>query len=140
MFSMSEILEAVATRLKEAGVAEWDGMNTPVPEGDDRVRVWAKHYPPVTPSLTVNVYSIKVPAHGEADTTYRVQIRTRAPHNADPLADKALQALDDIHHQEWAGVPVARCRHISTAQLGLDGQTDERTDNYEITTQKGKLS
>lgn len=132
LHSASEIIDAVARRLEAAGVGVWGGADAPVPPGDTRTRIWAKHHPPETPSLTLNVYSISLSPNSEQPSTYRVQVLARAEGNADNLADAAKVALHGAHRQEWAGINVARCAHISTAQLGLDGLTDERTDNYEI--------
>lgn len=135
----TDIINAIGTHLSNQKVAYWPGLTGTYPKTSPIPPVFAKRLPP-TPvtAFAINVYHITPPAPDETVWRYRVQIRSRAPLNADANADKALNVLHAIHNQTWGGVHVARVLHESTAQLGADPSTgvDERTDNYllEVTT------
>lgn len=71
----------------------------------------------------------------------RVQVRCRGaagrPLDADDLADAVFPLLHGVHHARWGGVEISRCRWVSSTPLGADSNNrPERTDNYEITTQR----
>lgn len=136
MTDFSRIIDAVCWQLNDQKVGFWPGANAPYPKKPPLPPVYAKRLQATSGScLAVSVYDYSAPQPGSATITARVQIRTRAPYTADPLADQALNALHGAHHQEWHGLRVERCIHTSTAQLGIDeAGLDERTDNYEITT------
>ena len=102
--TMRDITRAVCERLTRAGVAYWPGED--------------------------GAYTL---TPGSNVTVARVQVRVRAPYDADPLADAALAALHGAHHETWGGLRVARCAHLSALQLGADQSgLDERSDNYEL--------
>ncbi|RTE47892.1 hypothetical protein [Actinobaculum sp. 352] len=136
MISHTDVIDAVATRLATAHIAAWDGPDRPLPDnGLPPVFVKRLQATPDT-AFAVNVYNMTLsPDPSLPGQVAYVQIRTRAPYDADPLADMAAAALHGVHAESWTGtVRVGRCRHLSTAQLGADPDTllDERTDNYEI--------
>ena len=135
MTSMRSVIDAVATRLDTAGVGYWPGPTGTYPTTLPRTPVYAKRFPATPPeAFSVSVYSLDLtPDPDDPTEVFRVQVRSRAPYDADPHADEALQALHGQHNAVWAGVRVERCRHLSTAQLGADtAGLDERTDNYEL--------
>lgn len=134
--TMRAITRAVCERLAQAGVAYWpgeDGDYTRPPGGPPPVYAKRLQTTPET-ALAVAAYQIDPPiTPGDNVTVARVQVRARAPYDADPLADAALTALHGAHHQKWGGLRVARCAHLSAVQLGADqAGLDERTDNYEL--------
>ena len=134
--TMRAITRAVCERLAQAGAAYWpgeDGAYTLTPGGAPPVYAKRLQATPDT-ALAVATYQIDPPIDpGDPVTVVRVQVRARAPYDADPLADTALAALHGAHHQEWGGLHVARCAHLSALQLGADqAGLDERTDNYEL--------
>lgn len=133
---LRSVIDAVCTRLDAAGVAYWPGPDGTYPKTPPRTSAFAKRLP-ATPAqaLAVTAYDVELtPDPEDTVEVFRVQVRSRAPYDADPTADAALAILHGQHHQEWAGIRVQRCRHLSTAQLGADPSTglDERTDNYEL--------
>lgn len=133
---LQAVVAAVAQHLHDAGVAYWPGPTGTYPKRMPRPPAYAKRLQadPQT-ALAVNAYQLDDnPDPGQAVATVWVQVRARAPMDADPLADAARQALHGQHNTVWAGVRVARCTHESTAQLGADPASglDERTDNYRI--------
>lgn len=137
MTTLQTIVVAVMTRLSDSGVAWWPGsIDGAYPTTPPRTPVYAKRIPASSPeALAVSVYQLDLQPDPEDPTeVFRVQVRTRAPFDADPTADEALAALHGAHRQQWAGVRIERCRHLSTAELGADPATslDERTDNYEL--------
>lgn len=134
--TMRDITRAVCERLAQAGVAYWPGEDsayTLTPGGPPPVYAKRLQATPET-ALAVATYQIDPPiTPGINVTVARVQVRVRAPYDADPLADAALAALHGAHHQTWGGLRVARCAHLSALQLGADQSgLDERSDNYEL--------
>lgn len=133
---LRSVIDAVCTRLDTAGVAYWPGPDGSYPKTPPRRPAFAKRLPATPPeALAVATYGLDLqPDPQDPSEVFRVQVRSRAPYDADPPADQALAALHGQHHQVWAGIRVQRCRHLSTAQLGADPSTglDERTDNYEL--------
>lgn len=137
MTTLQDVTVAVMTRLHDREVAWWPGsLDGAYPKQPPRTPVFAKRLPATPPeALAVATYGLDLqPDPQDPSEVFRIQVRSRAPYDADPPADQALAALHGQHHQVWAGIRVQRCRHLSTAQLGADPSTglDERTDNYEI--------
>lgn len=134
--TMRAVTRAVCERLNRAGVAYWpgeDGAYTLTPGGPPPVYAKRLQATPET-AFAVTAYQIAPPITPDSNVTVaRVQVRVRAPYDADPLADAALAALHGVHHQMWGGLRVARCAHLSALQLGADQSgLDERSDNYEL--------
>lgn len=135
--TMRDIIHAIATRLHETGVGYWPGPTGTYPQKLAIPPIFAKRLPP-TPgrAIAINTYGTDLNPNPDMASilTVRIQVRSRAPMDADPTGDNAITALHGQHHQEWAGLIVDRCRHLSTAQLGADSAgLDERADNFEIT-------
>ncbi|QPK81116.1 hypothetical protein G7Y41_08765 [Schaalia sp. ZJ405] len=134
MTGLRMVIDAVGTYLTGVGIAFWPGTDGEYPESLTKPPVFAKRLPP-TPveAVAINAYS-REQSPNPGDNTIRVcfQVRTRAPYDADPLADAVVHALHGLHHQTCADLTFDRVRHLSTAQLGLtDTGADERTDNFE---------
>ena len=129
------ILDAVASRIDAAGLGYWNPTGA-YPALPERPPVYGKRFPPKAPqtAVSVNVYGIHVSPDPNLDVeVFRLQVRTRAPINADPLADRILTLLHGKHHEQWGALKIQRCQHLSTAQLGVDTESlDERTDNYQV--------
>lgn len=129
------VVDAVASRIDQAGLGYWNPAGA-YPAAPERPPVYGKRFPPKAPqtAVSVNAYSIQVsPDPHQPVETIRVQVRTRKPGTADPLADSILTLLHGKHHEQWGALRVQRCRHLSTAQLGVDtADLDERTDNFEL--------
>lgn len=139
--NFEQVRRMVCQHLHDLKLGLYPGLGRSYPHRSGLPPIYSKHQPP-TPAecITVNTYAVDTDPDPEIPgAVVRVQIRVRAEHDADPLADQIADALDKSHHQVWAGIRVARCKRISTVQLGLDAAgLDERTDNYEIHTTGGQ--
>lgn len=128
-------VDAVASRIDTAGLGYWN-PNSAYPPAPERTPIYGKRFPPKAPdtAIAINCYSIEMnPDPGQPVERIRVQVRSRAKGNADDVGDPILTLLHGKHHEQWGALIVQRCRHLSTAQLGVDSQgLDERTDNYEL--------
>lgn len=134
--NLRTVINAVATRLHDTGVGYWPGPEGTYPDTPQARSIYAKRLPPKpAEAYAVTAYGLTTtPDPDVTSYTVRVQVRSRAPYDADPMGDDALNSLHGLHHQEWAGLHVDRCQHLSTAQLGADSAgLDERTDNFELT-------
>ena len=129
------VIDAVAACLDDAGIGYWNPTGT-YPAQPEKPPVYGKRLPAKSPStaVAVNVYGVEVsPDPNQPVETFRIQIRTRKAGVADDLADTILSRLHGSHHEKWGALTIQRCRHTSTAQLGLDtAGLDERTDNYQL--------
>lgn len=133
--TMRQVIDAVGTRLMGAGVGYWPGPAGTYPTNAGRPIFAKRLRPKPDTAIAVTTYGTDLDPNPDLPTIrVRVQVRTRAPLDADPIGDQIIQALHGQHHQEWAGLPVNRCIHLSTAQLGANqAGLDERTDNFELT-------
>ena len=131
-------LTSIAEYLDENNVAlHWD------PEGnynDDEIGIFIKDiplYPDRIVSLTgySDLTDIILPMR---EVLFQVRCRgSQVPANVDEIADGILQLLHRQHHLVWKGLEITRIRHISMATLGPDESSRwERTDNYELITQR----
>ena len=138
MTTLRDTLNAIGNHLTQAGVVYWPGQTQEYTNPGTQPPLYAKRLPETPQTCAaINAYSLTIPANTNTPgMVIRFQVRSRAPQDADPLADSILNALHGAHHQEWDGLSVGRITHLSTAQLGADPQTglDERTDNYELIT------
>ena len=133
MTTFTEIENAVGARLNSTGVAYWNPTDA-YPEVLAVPPAFRKRFPPRAPAtaLLITAYDLDVSVDpNQPLRAYRLQIRSRAPFDANPLADDALEVLHGFHHQVWGNLNIQRCRHYSSSQLGADSQgNDERSDNY----------
>jgi len=94
-----------------------------VPDKPDRVIVAAKYGQDDDPT--------------QAESTYRVQLRTRGPRGdmraSEDLQDALFDALHNLPRQTIGGITVAGCWRRSYAYLGVDGNgRHSHTSNYEF--------
>ena len=125
---------SVAQHLADQQVGYWDPDGA-YPASPELPPIFAKRFPPNTAdqAFTVTAYTVQETVSSPVET-WRIQIRTRSPYDADPLADQAKRCLAGARLQTWGNLTIQACVHLSTSQLGLDTKDrDERSDNYQIT-------
>lgn len=138
MWGMAQYMDYLSDRLT------WDPMVLDDPEfryPDGVTGIVMKDVPMVpdrivtiTPYLDHNM--IVVPTR---EITFQLRTRGgRIPTDCDDIADECISILHGKHHLVWRGLEIARIRHIGLAtSLGPDDQARwERTDNYELLTQR----
>ena len=130
----AEVIDAVCTRLSQAGIFYYPGATATYKPGAGQVPVTAKRLPaPWDTAAAVNVYSQELPLPGSDTVMVSFQVHVRASPTADILADRAVEALHGVHAATWGALRVDRCIHLTTAQLGADGKgLDHRTDNFQL--------
>lgn len=135
--SSRHIIHATAAQLHNHTIGYWPGPDGTYPTHPHAPPIYAKHLPPTPDTcIAITTYALNLEINPDLGRTFtiRIQVRVRAPQDADPIADQILTVLHGQHRQEWEGLYVERCRHLSTAQLGTNpGGLDERTDNFELT-------
>lgn len=131
---IAEVIDAVCTRLSQAGIFYYPGATATYKPGAGQAPVTAKRLPaPWDTAAAVNVYSQALPLPGSDTVTVNVQLHVRASPTADILADRAVEALHGVHAAQWGSLRVDRCVHLHTAQLGADEKgLDHRTDNFQL--------
>lgn len=137
--NMRDVIHALATHLNDTRIGVWPGPNGTHDHRSSQPLIFAKNPPRAPQAHTAYILTAYQHAHTIDPSTARVhtvriQILSRAPRDADPLGDAVVRALHGQHRQEWNGLAIDRCKHVSTVQLGADSAgLDERTDNFEIT-------
>jgi hypothetical protein len=142
MSSVVDYMVGIAEYLAENSVMLWDpdsmDLDFVYPSTEigihlKDVRIHPDRIVVISPYLDLN--SVVLPRR---DIDF--QIRTRGSQIAtdcDEVADIHFKLLHRQHHLVWNGLEIARVRHTSMMTLGPDDQGRwERTDNYELITQR----
>lgn len=138
MMTLEEVANAVGQHLADEGVAFFD-VDGNYPPKPGLPPVFIKRFPAHAPdeAVTLTVYSDTTALNPEDNVRIlNIQVRSRAPFDADPLADQLRAALE-TQQAMWGDLYVMSCHRVSVGQLGIDNNDlDERSDNYMIATRR----
>ncbi|MGM5065729.1 phage tail terminator protein [Rhodococcus qingshengii] len=138
----TDLLEALAQRLNDLGVARYDPNIDVYPEGPLPVVFFGQLPDKPATAILLNAYNADH-SRDQGNPDYYVQLKFRTagrdPRTVDRLADAVFRALDDLyndrHTTRWGDVLVMLChRHIRGPAMQDLNSRYTRPDSYTITT------